>query len=190
MHLVPVFRADEKGLVMKNLQSYRNDSEAMHSHIAREFHLVTGHELPPPTAVEIENFSGSQFRGGRLKAIERLQKIEPVLYGRTRNFVSGDVTKLSPWLRHGVLSLTEVRDVALSKVQQASQAEKLIAELGWRDYWQRVRAARPEGVWHDFETPATRHRGQIIDYLPDTVAHGETGLDCIDAFCRKLTHDG
>ena len=64
MHLVPVFRADEKGLVMKNLQSYRNDSEAMHSHIAREFHLVTGHELPPPTAVEIENFSGSQFRGG------------------------------------------------------------------------------------------------------------------------------
>jgi deoxyribodipyrimidine photo-lyase len=88
------------------------------------------------------------------------------------------------------LSLTEVRDVALSKVQQASQAEKLIAELGWRDYWQRVRAARPEGVWHDFETPATRHRGQMIDYLPDTVAHGETGLDCIDAFCRKLTHDG
>ena len=190
MHSVPVFRAAEKGPFMKSLQPYRNDSEAMHSHIAREFHLATGHELPAPTPVEIEKFSGSQFHGGRVKAIEQLQKIDPVRYGRTRNFVSGDVTKLSPWLRHGALSLTEVRDAALSKVQQASQAEKLIAELGWRDYWQRVRAARPEGVWQDFEAPAARHRGQVIDYLPDTVAHGETGLDCIDAFCKKLTHDG
>ena len=116
---------------MKNLQSYRNDSEAMHSRIAREFISLTGHELPPPTIpVEIENFSGSQFRGGRLEAIEQLQKIEPVRYGRTRNFVSGDVTKLSPWLRHGVLSLTEVRDAALSKVQQVIASRKTYCRIG------------------------------------------------------------
>ena len=172
---------------MKNLQPYRNDSEALYARIAREFNLATGRDLPSPTSVEIENFSGSQFRGGRVEAIEQLQKIEPVRYGRTRNFVSGAVTKLSPWLRHGVLSLAEVRDAALSKVQESSQAEKLIAELGWRDYWQRVRAARPEGVWHDLEPPVAKQRGQVVDYLPDAVARGETGLDCIDAFCKK-TH--
>ena len=190
MHSVPLFRAAEEGSLMKNLQPFRHDLEAMHSHIAREFHLATGHKLPAPTSVEIENASRSQFRGGRAEAIQQLQKIEPVRYGRTRNFVSGAVTKLSPWLRHGVLSLAEVRDTALSKVQQASQAEKLIVELGWRDYWQRVRAACPEGVWHDLESPAAKRRGHVIDFLPDEVAHGETGLDCIDAFCKKLIHDG
>ena len=175
---------------MKNLQPYRNDSEALYVRIAREFNLATGRDLPSPTPVEIENFSGSQFRGGRVEAIKQLQRIEPVRYGRTRNFVSGAVTKLSPWLRHGVLSLAEVRDAALSIVQESSQAEKLIAELGWRDYWQRVRAARPEGVWHDLEPPVAKQRGQVVDYLPDAVARGETGLDCIDAFCKKLIHDG
>ena len=190
MHSVPSFQADEEGFIMMNLQPFRGDFESMYSHIVREFHLTTGLKLPAPTSVEIENVSRSQFRGGRAEAIQQLQKIEPVRYGRTRNFVSGAVTKLSPWLRHGVLSLAEVRDTALSKVQQASQAEKLIAELGWRDYWQRVRAACPEGVWHDLESPAAQRRGPVIDYLPDAVAHGETGLDCIDAFCRKLIHDG
>ena len=128
MNSVPVFRADEEGSIMKNLQPFRHDLEVMHSHIAREFHLATGHKLPAPTPVEIENASRSQFRGGRAEAIQQLQKIEPVRYGRTRNFVSG-ATKTISWLRHECCLLQRF-DTALSKVQQA-QAEKLIAELGW-----------------------------------------------------------
>ncbi|NDH95237.1 MAG: hypothetical protein EBZ13_12050 [Planctomycetia bacterium] len=47
----------------------------------------------------------SPFRGGRQAAVERLQAIDPVAYGRSRNHVGGAVTRLSPWLRHGVLRI-------------------------------------------------------------------------------------
>ena len=190
MHVLPFFNAGNKGPAMKNLQQYKNDSKEVYTQIARELFLATGDELPALNPIEVESFHKSQFCGGRAKAIEQLQKIEPVRYGRTRNFVSGAVTRLSPWLRHGVLSLAEVRDIALSKVQHVAQAEKLISELGWRDYWQRVRAACPEGLWHDLETPAAIHRGEVVRSLPEEVARGETGLDCIDAFSKKLTRDG
>jgi len=130
------------------------------------------------------------FRGGRQPAVQRLRAIDPVAYGRSRNHVSGAVTKLSPWLRHGVLSLAEVRDAALASVRERSQADKLISELGWRDYWQRVYAARPEGVWEDLEPPAAVARGQRSDQLPTDVAAGTTGMACVDAFSRQLTQTG
>ena len=132
----------------------------------------------------------SPFRGGRQAAVERLQAIDPVAYGRSRNHVGGAVTRLSPWLRHGVLSLAEVRDAALDRVRERSQAEKLISELGWRDYWQRVYAARPEAIWEDLEPPAAVARGQQSDHLPADVAAGTTGMACVDAFSRRLTQTG
>ena len=63
------------------------------------------------------------------------QAIDPAAYARTRNHVGGVVTRLSPWLRHGVLSLDEVRDAALARAQRPEDAATLISELGWRDYW-------------------------------------------------------
>ena len=66
MHSVPLFQADEEGFIMMNLQPFRDDFEAMYSHIVREFHLTTGFKLPP-TSVEIENVSRSQFGEGELK---------------------------------------------------------------------------------------------------------------------------
>jgi deoxyribodipyrimidine photo-lyase len=132
----------------------------------------------------------SPFRGGRQAAVERLRAIDPIAYGRSRNHVGGEVTRLSPWLRHGVLSLAEVRDAALAQVRDRSQADKLVSELGWRDYWQRVYAARPEAVWDDLEPPAAVANGTVCDRLPDDVATGATGMACIDAFSRKLTQTG
>ena len=175
---------------MENLQSYRNDPQQLYSQLARLLQSATGSELSSTTSAEVENFPKRYFRGGRSQAIAQLETLDPVRYGSTRNFVSGAVTRLSPWLRHGVLSLAEVRDVALSKVEHASQAEKLVSELGWRDYWQRVREARPEGVWQELETPAAEPRGEVIEYLPEDIANGETGLACVDAFCKKLVQDG
>ncbi len=45
----------------------------------------------------------SPIRGGRKAAETLLQKIDPQQYASTRNMLTGSVTKLSPYLRHGVL---------------------------------------------------------------------------------------
>jgi deoxyribodipyrimidine photo-lyase len=127
-------------------------------------------------------------RGGREAATARLSTIDPVAYARSRNHVSGAVTMLSPWIRHGVLSLAEVRDAALARVARPEDAEKLVSELAWRDYWRQVHAALGDGIDHDIELPAAVPRRPPLDHLPEDVLAARTGMACIDAFVRRL-HD-
>ncbi len=127
-------------------------------------------------------------RGGRTAALRQLAAIDPVAYGRTRNHVSGAVTGLSPWIRHGVLSLAEVRDTALARVPAPEQAVKLVSELGWRDYWRQVQLAIGDAIKADLEVPAARWRRPSLDRVPADVLAARSGMACIDAFVRRL-HD-
>jgi len=95
--------------------------------------------------------SVGSIRGGRRAAEAALAAIDPVDYARSRNFLDGAVTRLSPYLRHGVLTLAEVRDHALACVSRNEDAEKFVNELGWRDYWQRLYAVLADGIWSDRE---------------------------------------
>lgn len=131
-------------------------------------------------------------RGGRAAAEAALSAIQPDdRYKRSRNYLDGAVTRLSPYLRHGVLSLAEVRDAALSRVRHWREAEKFINELGWRDYYQRVYAAIGDGIWRDREPIKTGHTADsYADTLPDDIRHAATGLACMDAFSRELAETG
>lgn len=126
------------------------------------------------------------IRGGRVAALERLAGLDPGAYARTRNHVDGAVSGLSPWIRHGTLSLAEVRDTALGRSGEA--AEKFVSELGWRDYWRQVQAALGERIGDGIEPPAATARQPARDTLPDDVLAAATGMACIDAFVRRL-HD-
>jgi deoxyribodipyrimidine photo-lyase len=117
--------------------------------------------------------------------------VNPDRYARTRNFLDGAVSRLSPYIRHGVLTLAEVRDRALQSVRNAAQAYKFVYELAWREYWQRVYAELGERVWEDREPYKTGW--QASDYaeaLPRDIPNGETGLACMDAFAHELRDTG
>ncbi|NJL56191.1 deoxyribodipyrimidine photo-lyase [bacterium] len=133
----------------------------------------------------------SETVGGRQAAEEVLAKMAPAAYGRSRNFLDGAVTRLSAYLRYGVLSLAEVRDAAFARVEQPAAAEKLVTELGWRDYWQRVYAEIGDGIWRDREAYKTGFSAS--DYqpkLPAELRQGTTGLVCIDRFSTALRTTG
>jgi len=138
----------------------------------------------------IEFASSLWARGGRGAALEQLATIDPEGYARTRNHLSGAVTRLSPWLRHGVLSLAEVRDAALARVAQPEHAAKLISELGWRDYWQQVYAAVGDRIREPIETPAQPSRLPVLEQVPTDVLMAQTGMHCIDAFVQQLHQSG
>ncbi len=133
----------------------------------------------------------SPFRGGRTAALAALHAIQPEAYARTRNFLTGKVTHLSPYLRHGVLTLSEVRDHALTIVHNPAHAEKFINELAWRDYWQRIYFEIGDGIWQDREAPKTGlSPTHFRSDLPEAVTTGTTTLGCIDAFSQELTATG
>jgi deoxyribodipyrimidine photo-lyase len=131
------------------------------------------------------------IRGGRAAAEKALAAIDPAQYARTRNFLDGAVTRLSPYLRHGVLTLAEVRDHALANVRQPQDAEKLINELGWRDYWQRLYTVLGNGIWKDREPYKTGlpNRSYATE-LPAELIDGSTGLHCMDSFSKQLRETG
>ena len=149
--------------------------------------------------------------------------MDPARYGASRNHLDGAVTRLSPWIRHGVLTLAEVRQAVFARLEalaepggvvqtnlftstaggspsggsrlwneaQRRAGEKLISELGWRDYWQRLWRQLGDGIWHDREPLKTGHRPDAYAAeIPSDIAAASTGLPCIDAFAAELMATG
>jgi deoxyribodipyrimidine photo-lyase len=149
--------------------------------------------------------------------LAHLAAIDPARYGATRNHLEGAVTRLSPYIRHGVLTLAEVREAVFARLRTGSAGppavqgelfapdgeaggwspsqrragEKLIAELGWRDYWQRLWHRWGDGIWEDREPLKTGHPPDAYaPELPADLAAASTGLACIDAFAAQLMETG
>ena len=159
----------------------------------------------------------SPFVGGRKAALAQLQQMQPLRYGRTRNFYHGDVTRLSPYIRHGILTLAEVRDAAIDIANDnandsdtdsqgemfpthrkqkahapAARIEKLLQELAWRDFWRRLYGELGEdALWQDQEPYKTGFTAEdYADTLPDDIANGNTGVAAIDHFIADLLRTG
>ena len=151
----------------------------------RSDHLAVVKALSPWAKGE-----GSIVSGGKRSAENKLSNIYPRRYAKTRNHLQGAVTELSPYIRHGVLSLNHVRNLALTR-GSLSECEKLIQQLAWRDYWQRLYMADPNIIWNDAEDYKTGFSaGDYADELPEDIARGETGVAAIDHFIKTLTSNG
>ena len=127
----------------------------------------------------------SPFVGGRAAAEKRLQSFQAPRYAASRNFLNGSVSRLSPYLRHGVITLREVLDHVRGHFA-GQTLDKFIQELAWRDYWQRVYVSIGDGIWQDREPAKTGvvYTGEIpVDW-------GRTGLACMDGFAAELEANG
>ena len=137
----------------------------------------------------------SPIRGGRQAAEMQLKGLEAKRYARSRNHLDGAVTGLSPWIRHGVITLAEVRDTVFTQLterrQRRDDGAKLINELGWRDFWQRMWGDLGDGIDADQEDIKTGHDPSAYSsHLPDDIREGQTGLACMDGFRMELVERG
>ena len=133
----------------------------------------------------------SPITGTSAEASRRLESVDPAGYARSRNFLNGKVTMLSPYIRHGMISLDAARNKALSRVKRAADAEKLVQELAWRDYWQRVQRMHPDWLWDDAEAYKTGFAASEYSAdLPDDIERGETGVAVIDGIIHELRQTG
>lgn len=133
----------------------------------------------------------SPIEGGATAAARTLAAIIPGKYSFDRNYLDGHVTRLSPYIRHGLLTLAQVRERAFTLVQDRLHAAKFITELAWRDYWQRLYATLGNGIWEDREPAKTGlPPAAYREELPADVANASTGLACMDAFVTELRQTG
>ena len=109
-----------------------------------------------------------------------------------RNHLNGAVTGLSPYIRHGVLTLAEVKQAVFeNRIRKRDDGGKLINELGWRDFWQRMWLDLGDGIHDDQEAFKTGHdASSYARELPQDVRDGCTGLACMDGFRDELVTTG
>lgn len=128
------------------------------------------------------------FEPTRRAALERLDAVNPDVYARTRNYLDGAVTRLSPYLTHGLLSLHEVYN-AVHIRQPLDATQKLVFEWGWRAYYRHVWAHLGDGIH------ASLHAGVLADgayrtAMPEDVLLASTGVPVIDKAVHTLYETG
>ncbi len=67
--------------------------------------------------------------------IERINHVNPAQYGKTRNFINGAVTYLSPYISRGVISVKQVMENVIQKGYKAYRIKKFWQDLAWREYY-------------------------------------------------------
>ena len=119
--------------------------------------------------------------------VEKINKINPVKYAKTRNFLDGDITYLSPYISRGVISTKQVMDMVLKNGFSFFQSEKLIQELAWREYYQRVWQVKKEQIWDDLKQtqPDVSHHEILTSLL-----NCSTDIKVIDEQINNLYQTG
>ncbi len=133
------------------------------------------------------------FRTSRASAIEKLNKfVDQNLfeYSRLRNFDYGpknrsNISCLSPYITHGVISELEVIKKSLNKFS-FSKNEKFIQEVLWRTYWKGWLELRPN-VWTDYLNELKKIREEFKDNADYKKAiEGKTNIECFNEWVNEL----
>jgi deoxyribodipyrimidine photo-lyase len=120
------------------------------------------------------------------KLLQQIHTIHPKNYAKTRNFLDGEITKLSPYITHGFIKTTQIRDIVLQK-NNWKESEKLISELAWREFFHRVWEDKQEQIFDDLRFDQTK----VSHYqLPTNVIKASTKINAIDSAINNLYENG
>ena len=133
------------------------------------------------------------FGPSRASAIENLNKFVDqnlIKYSKLRNFDYGpdnrsNISCLSPYITHGVISELEVIKKSLSKFS-FSKNEKFIQEVLWRTYWKGWLELRPN-VWTDYLNELKKIREEFKNNQNYRNAiEGNTNIECFNEWIKEL----
>lgn len=121
-------------------------------------------------------------------ALVRIAAVRPRDYPRTRNAIDGAVSRLSPYLTHGFVTLADVLAGVAARHPLGVQ-HKFVFELGWREYFHHVWQHRGDDIFESL------HEGVLPDdayarELPPDIREARTGVPVIDASVRALYASG
>lgn len=117
--------------------------------------------------------------------LQKMDLVNPVQYGKTRNYIDGAVTYLSPYISRGVISTKQVLNRMLEKGYQLQQIEQFVKELCWRDYFQRV--GQHKDLNNDIRQP---QQPVLNNEMPVQVLNATTGIEGIDNAIQQLYDTG
>lgn len=137
------------------------------------------------------------FEPTRAAALTRLNAFVPLagrLYAAKRNMDGGadqrgNVSVLSPYVRHRLITEEEVLLAVLAK-HTASAAEKFIQEVFWRTYFKGHLETHPM-IWSNYTAARDDKISNIGQYNGyEHAIEANAGIDCFDAWVTELRETG
>jgi deoxyribodipyrimidine photo-lyase len=157
------------------LETVFNDRAAMTTYLAEALAGLYSTE-PIPASIH----------GGRAAALAELAAFDGVGYP-SRNFVGANTSRLSAYIRHGVLSVAEVAEHA-RRVMTGKARQEFLKQLSWHVFFALVLEKHGEAVLENLEAP--KYPARWHNELPEDVRHADTGLPCVDAWLNTLFTTG
>jgi deoxyribodipyrimidine photo-lyase len=118
--------------------------------------------------------------------LAKVDAVNVTEYSKTRNFIDGSTSGLSPYISRGVLSLPQLKDSILAKYSK-KEALKFITELAWREYFQRIWWQLGDQIHDDIK----RNQVNVQNHLMvKAIAERATGIDVIDQQLSVLEEEG
>ncbi len=118
----------------------------------------------------------------------RLAAVDPEAYARSRNALDGAVTRLSPYLTHGLLGLSEAYH-GVSERHPLDAGHKFTFELGWRAYYRHAWAHLGDGIQQSLH-PGVLPDAAYLREMPADVLEARTGIPVIDLAVCELYASG
>ena len=118
--------------------------------------------------------------------IAKIHQLDPIQYCLTRNYTDGSVTKLSPYISRGLVNIETIIQIVLEKYSY-NEAKKLIQELCWREYFQRVFQEKKRQIFKDLQINNEINK---VFLIPKSILYARTEIEQIDSGIRELYQVG
>jgi len=118
---------------------------------------------------------------------ERIDRFDPERYARSRNFINGGVSYLSPYLSRGFITIPQVVGRLKARGFGIEQAEKFIQELAWREFYTRTWFQKGDQIFEDIRHP---QEGVLYSGMPAAVLHSSTGIQALDQHLSTFPKTG
>ena len=125
----------------------------------------------------------------RESALSKIDAINLAQYERTRNALNGRVSRLSPYLTHGITDVPEVISRLTNRTAIGWQ-DKFSFELGWREYFHHVWRVLGDDIWRNQRPPPAEGVVGYASEMPLDIIGATTGVEIIDAQIRALYTTG
>lgn len=128
------------------------------------------------------------FPTDRSSIEDRIDRIDPIRYAKSRNYVDGAITYLSPYISRGFITISEIRSRVLDRWYKPYQIEQFLKELAWREYFLRVWESRgTDGIMRDIRFD----QEDVISHdMPRAFLEKNTGIEAFDRAISVLEETG
>jgi deoxyribodipyrimidine photo-lyase len=118
------------------------------------------------------------------KLVKKINNFDAKKYSYSRNYIDGEVSRLSPYISRGFISTSQVFEILKINFSSIKEIEKFVQELAWRDYFQLI--------WNEKNVEVNLKENISVNEIgiPSPILNAQTSIKAIDKEILNLYKNG